>query len=132
METPSCGPAYQGSTESATSSIPPTMKFVKQIFARCSPENSIFKPLDDLLGGSSIESRDRFAGIRNLTLRLESEMYHVPRECSEQEVAKEVAQYVKSRFFPKVKERFESVDQSSGRFRVVVILLKFHTGSWPG
>jgi len=90
-----------------------------------SPENNIFKPLDDLLGGSSIESQGRFADIRCLTFRLELEIHGVPREYSEQKFAEEAARCVKSEFFPKVKERFERVDQS-GRFRVVV-LPKFYS-----
>jgi len=96
------------------------MTIMKRI-ALWSPENNIFKPLDDLLGGSSIESQGQFADIRCLTFRLELELYDFPREYSEQKFAKEAARCVKSEFFPKVKERFERVDQSSGRFRVVVL-----------
>jgi len=86
-----------------------------------------FRPLDDLLGDSSIESQGRFAGVRWLTFRLELEVYRVPRKYSmKQEFAEELAaRYVKSEFFPKAKERFERGDRSSGGFWVVVVP-KFH------
>jgi len=112
---------------SATSSIPPTVTIIKRIFAPWSRDNTIFRPLDDLLGDSSLESQDRFAGIRYLTFRLELEVYRVPRKYSmKQELAEEAARYVKSEFFPKTKERFERGDRSSGGGFWVVVVPKFH------
>ena len=116
-----CGHASHPAKSMTTSSIPSIMTIIKRVFAPWSPESNNLKPLDDLLGDFS---QDRFAGIRYLVFRLEVQVHKVPRECprsSEQRFAEQAAQYVRSQFFPKVKERFERVGRSSGGFWVVVL-----------
>ena len=112
----------------STSCVTPSINLlIKRLFATCS---RVLKPLDDLLGYPTLstQTRDRFADINYYTIRLEVDLYTVPEgftKQKEKEFAEEAAEYVKSRYFPKLNERFEKVDQvtserKSGGFGVVV------------
>jgi len=91
-----------------------------------------FKLIDDVLGypssPTSAENPDRFADINYYTVRLEIDLYTVPKDFTKQkakEFSDEAADYLKSTFFPKLNERFERVDETSserrgGGFGVVV------------
>jgi hypothetical protein len=108
---------------------PSTIVLIRRLFANCS---KVLKPLDDLLGcppsASSTQTPDRFADVNYYTIRLEVDLYAVPKgftKQKEKEFAEEAAEYVKSHFFPKLNERFEKVDEltserKSGGFGVVI------------
>ena len=105
------------------------MIIIKRFFAQCS---EVFKPLDELLGcpspSSPTETPDRFADVNYFTIRLEVDLYDVPKGFTKQrekEFADEAAVYVRSQFFPRMNERFEKVDEVTlerklGGFGVVV------------
>ncbi len=91
-----------------------------------------FKLIDDVLGyplsPTSAENPDRFADINYYTVRLEIDLYMVPKDFTKQkakEFSDEAADYLKSTFFPKLNERFDRVDEINserrgGGFGVVV------------
>ena len=99
--------------------VPPTATIIKRVFAAC-PYHNILKPFDDLFGYSASHFPDRFADINYYTIRLEVDLYLVPKEFTrsrEREFAEEAAEYVKSHFFPKLNERFERMDEVSAERR---------------
>jgi hypothetical protein len=132
--------------EAITSSDPPASEFISLkapstailINALFANYSKVFKPLDDLLGCPSSSSStpcstqtpDRFADVNYFTLRLEIDMYSLPKGFTKQrekEFAEEAAEYVKAQFFPKLNERFEkvggemgSLERRGGGFGVVV------------
>lgn len=99
--------------------VPPTATIIKRVFAAC-PYHNILKPFDDLFGYSPSHFPDRFADINYYTIRLEVDLYLVPKEFTrsrEREFAEEAAEYVKSHFFPKLNERFEKMEELSSERR---------------
>ena len=113
----------------STSATPPIIVLVKRLFANCA---KVLKPLDEILGCPSsacpTQTPDRFADVSYYTIRLEVDLFTVPKwftKQKEKEFAEEAAEFVKSQFFPKLNERFEKVneltpDRKCGGFGVVV------------
>jgi len=121
--------ASDSPSSGSTDVIPTTIVLVKRLFADCA---KVFKPLDELLGypssASPTQTPDRFADVNYYTIRLEVDLFTVPKWFSKQkekEFAEEAAEFVKSQFFPKLNERFEKADELTpdrkcGGFGVVV------------
>src|SRR5258705_13627458 len=110
----------------STTATPATIVLVKRLFANCA---KVLKPLDELLGSASpTQTPDRFADVNYYTIRLEVDLFTVPKwftKQKEKEFAEEAAEYVKLEFFPRLNERFEKVDELTrerrcGGFGVVV------------